>query len=335
MGQGEDRLIERMGQGEDRLIERMREALPFGERTLLWSGDDCAEISAPEGHVLVTTDVLVEGRHFLTDWSAPGQIGRRAAAQNLADIAAQGGVPSAFVVSMVVPDNTDTDWLLDVVSGFGAEVAPTGAGVVGGDLSGGSQFSIAVTALGYAPHGPVRRSGARPGDIIAVAGTLGMSAAGFELLRTEAVAASLHSEEALGDWYLPVSTYRVPRPPLRAGVAAAASGATAMMDISDGLSIDLARMAKASNVMMDLYPQRLQEDVARLLPAARKTGKDAWQWVLHGGEDHAMLATFPPDTILPTPFRVIGGVGTVGQDTSSRIRIDGQPLNEGGWDHFN
>lgn len=323
-----------MSLDEDRLIARMREVLPYGERTLLWSGDDCTEIATPEGHVLVTTDVLVDGRHFRRDWSSPSQVGRRAAAQNLADIASQGGIASALVVSLVIPSYLDTDWVIDVVRGFGAQIAPTGAGVVGGDLSGGTEFSISVTALGYAPHGPVHRSGARPGDSIAIAGTLGHSAAGFELLNSGVVPPNMHSEEALGRWYEPVSTYRVPRPPLKAGVIAALNNATAMMDVSDGLSTDLTRMAKASNVIMDLYPGNLAGDVEKLREAAEATGKDARNWVLHGGEDHAMLATFPPNTVLPQPFRKIGAVGTARDNLTSRVRIDGVDLAAGGWDHF-
>lgn len=323
-----------MSLDEDRLIERMRAVLPYGERTLLWSGDDCAEINTPEGHVLVTTDVLVEGRHFRRDWSSPGQIGRRAAAQNLADIAGQGGIASALVMSLVIPDDLDTNWVIDVVRGFGAEVAPTGAGVVGGDLSGGTEFSISVTALGYAPHGPVHRRGARPGDFIAIAGTLGYSAAGFDLLSSGVVPPSMHSQEALGPWFDQVSTYRVPKPPLKAGIIAALENATAMMDVSDGLSTDLTRMAKASNVIMDLYPGNLSDDVEKLREAGEATGKDPWNWVLHGGEDHGMLATFPPNTVLPQPFRKIGAVGTAGQNPISRLRIDGVDMAPGGWDHF-
>lgn len=319
---------------EDRLIGKMRELLPYGQYTRVWSGDDCAEITTPGGQTLITTDVLVDGRHFKREWSAPSQIGRRAAAQNLADIAGQGGRTTALVVSMVIPKDFDTDWVLDVVGGFGREVEPTGAGVVGGDLSGGTEFSIAVTAIGYAPHGSVLRSGARPGDVIAIAGTLGHSAAGFELLDTGVVSPSMHTSEALGDWYEPVSTYRCPKPLLEAGVVAAQFGATAMMDCSDGLSTDLTRMGQASNVIMDLYPGELEEDVDKLRDAATATGSDPWKWVLNGGEDHAMLACFPPDTVLPQPFRAIGAVGSAPDGQWPRVRLDGVDLPPGGWDHF-
>ena len=134
---------------EAQLIARMREVLPEGVRTMLGSGDDCALVAAPEGSFLVTTDALVEGQHFRRDWFTPGEIGARAAVQNLADIAACGGSASGLVVAMVIPPGSDEDWILEVVSGFGSEVAKTGAGVIGGDITSGRDFTLAVTAFGY------------------------------------------------------------------------------------------------------------------------------------------------------------------------------------------
>ncbi|MDO5720185.1 MAG: thiamine-phosphate kinase [Actinomycetaceae bacterium] len=319
---------------EDTLIEKMREFLPVGQRTLVGSGDDCAQIAAPEKSYLVTTDVLVDGRHFNRQWSAPSEIGRRAAAQNLADIAGQGGYPTALVVSLVIPPELEIDWLLDVVRGFGAEVEPTGAGVVGGDISSGDLFVISVTAFGYAPYGSILRSGALPGDTIAIAGTLGYSAAGYALLSEGVAPPHLHAPEELGQWYPMVSVFRRPEPPLDAGVIAARDGAHAMMDVSDGLSTDLARMAKSSQVNMELHPNLLQRDVHTLVNAAQATGADAWDWVLNGGEDHGMLACFPPDTVLPQPFREIGSVTALGDGYKPSVRFDGHILRVGGWDHF-
>ncbi|MDO5729027.1 MAG: thiamine-phosphate kinase [Actinomycetaceae bacterium] len=319
---------------EDTLIAAMRDVLPVGRRTLVGSGDDCAVIAAPEKSYLVTTDILVDGRHFNRAWSAPSQIGRRAAAQNLADIAGQGGIPTGLVVSLVVPSDLDIDWLIDVVRGFGAEVEPTGAGVVGGDLSSGDLFVISVTAFGYAPYGSVLRSGAQPGDVIAVAGTLGFSAAGWELLDQGVAPSHLHTAEELGCWYPMVSVFRHPRPPLAAGVAAARHGAHAMMDVSDGLSTDLARMARSSRVNMDLHSNLLQHFVVPLEEAAQITDSDPWDWILNGGEDHAMVACFPADTVLPQPFKEIGTVSVLGEGYEPLVRFDGRTMTSGGWDHF-
>lgn len=319
---------------EDSLIAAMREVLPVGRRTLVGSGDDCAEIAAPEKTYIVTTDILVDGRHFNRSWSAPSQIGRRAAAQNLADIAGQGGIPTGLVVSLVIPPALDLDWLIDVVRGFGAEVEPTGAGVVGGDLSSGDLFVISVTAFGYAPYGSVLRSGAKPGDVIAVAGTLGFSAAGYELLDRGVAPPHLHTVEELGWKHPMVSTFRHPRPPLAAGVAAARHGAHAMMDVSDGLSTDLARMARSSHVNMELHPNLLKPFVEPLKRVGQETECDPWDWVLNGGEDHAMLACFPASSVLPQPFKEIGAVSVLGDGHAPEVRFDGRPIAAAGWDHL-
>lgn len=324
----------KMAWTEDTLIEKMRTLLPVGQRTLIGSGDDCAQIAAPEKSYIVTTDILVDGRHFNRQWSAPSEIGRRAAAQNLADIAGQGGYPTGLVVSLVIPNDLDMDWLLDVVRGFGAEVAPTGAGVVGGDISSGDTFVISVTAFGYTPYGNVLRSGAKPGDVIAIAGTLGYSAAGYALLSEGVAPAHLHSAEELGSWYPMVSVFRRPEPPLEAGVVAARHGAHAMMDVSDGLSTDLVRMARSSKVNMELHSNLLTRDVNNVKAVAEATGGDPWNWVLNGGEDHGLVACFPPDTVLPQPFREIGSVSTLGDGYEPAVRFDGRILQVAGWDHF-
>lgn len=326
---------------ENQLITTFRELLPSGERTLIGSGDDCAQIVTPEGHFIVTTDVLVEGRHFRVDWSSAYEIGARAAAQNLADIAAMGGRASALVVSLVLPADTEVDWLNDLVEGCGDRAREAGAGVVGGDLSSGDQLVIAVTAMGWCPHGVVVRSGAQPGDVLAVAGTLGRSAAGLAALSSGKVPPCTPSAELPSSIREAVSVFRAPVPPLEAGVHAALAGVHAMMDVSDGLAVDARRMAKASGVVIEVDPALLKEDVDALLPVVRLVNPEdsgaeegyARSWVVGGGEDHSLLAAFPHEAPLPEGFRPIGCVRACRGGESPAALMNGQKLT-GGWDHF-
>ncbi|WP_072341091.1 thiamine-phosphate kinase [Actinomyces urinae] len=318
---------------EGRLIARMREVLPEGTRTMLGSGDDCALLEAPEGSFLVTADALVEGRHFRRDWSTPGEIGARAAAQNLADIAACGGRASGLVVAMVIPPGSDEDWLIEVVSGFGSEVAKTDAGVVGGDITGGEDFTLAVTAFGYATR-VVTRSGGQVGDTVALAGDVGVSGVGLGLLQRGLFDPQARGA-ALGVFEYPVSTYRVPKPPLNAGPRAAVAGASAMMDISDGLGLDLSRLGKASGVCVSLQSDLLTQFVSAHEPwldlALEAFGMDDPMPLFNLGEDHCLVATFPPRAPIPEEFVPIG---TIAPGTSGLVVLDGEPFEIGGWDHL-
>ncbi|KGM10170.1 AIR synthase related protein, partial [Cellulomonas carbonis] len=172
--------------GEDALLAQVFPLLPAGSRTLLGPGDDCAVLAAPDGRFVVSTDLLVEGRHFRLDWSDAEDVGARAAAQNLADVAAMGAVPTALVVGLVVPPDLPVAWVLGLARGLASVSGPHGVGVVGGDLSGGRDVVVAVTVHGdLEGRDPVLRSGARPGDVVAHAGVLGRSAAGHALLVRE------------------------------------------------------------------------------------------------------------------------------------------------------
>ena len=328
---------------EDDLIAQMRRIIPTGTRTLIGSGDDCAQIATPEGHVIVTTDVLVEGHHFRFDWSTPREIGQRAAMQNLADIAAQGGRASAFVVSLTLPDDMGHDAVLDLVAGFSDALTGTGAGIVGGDISGGSELTIAVTALGYCPHGAVTRSGAQPGDVVVVAGTLGHSAMGLSsylngidtvtsIAEGTGGAGGGSGESASRLLDRCRSIYRVPQPLLDAGVEAARCGVHAMMDCSDGLSSDLHRLARASGVSIVLDEEAIASRVAILHPLSTVAGLiSATTAVLHGGEDHALIATADERTTLGEHWQVIGRVAATDQP---RVLLGCEELHPGGWDHL-
>jgi thiamine-monophosphate kinase len=313
--------------GEDGLLAAIFPVLSEAPGTLLGPGDDTAVVRAPDGRVVVTTDLLVEGRDFRRDWSSPQDVGWKAAAQNLADVAAMGAVPTALVVGLVAPGDLPVAWAVGLAEGLAAACEGTGAGVVGGDLSSGAQVVVSVTALGdLQGRDPLLRSGARSGDVVAVAGRLGRSAAGLALLQAGRA-------DAAPDL---VDAHRRPHPPYAAGPAAALAGATAMLDVSDGLARDLGRLARASGVAIDLDPNRLAAFAPPLTPALQALGlaEDAWgPWVLGGGEDHPLAATFPPGVALPAGFVRVGEV---------RPRLDGRPevLLDGeeppalGWDHF-
>jgi thiamine-monophosphate kinase len=307
---------------EEALLARIVPLLPRGDATLLPPGDDAAVVGAPDGRFVVTTDVLVEDRHFRRRWSSGADVGRRAAVQNLADVAAMGAVPTALVVALAVPGDLPVAWVEGLARGLADVCAPLGVGVVGGDLSGAPLVVVSVAAHGdLEGRAPVLRSGARVGDVVAHAGVLGRSGAGLALL-----AAGLEDVDAAS-----VAGYLRPDAPLAAGPAAAAAGATAMLDVSDGLLRDGGRLARASGVVLDLRREALVGDVDRLAAAADAVGGRALDWVLGGGEDHGLLATFPPDVALPAPFRAVGTV----RAGEPGVLLDGaEPDAPPGWDHF-
>lgn len=317
--------------GEDALLARLFPLLPAGAGTLLGPGDDAAVVAAPDARVVVTTDVLVEGRHFRLDWSDGAAVGWRAAVQNLADVAAMGARPTALVVALVVPPTLPVAWAEGLARGL-ADACPAGVGVVGGDLSGGEHVVVSVTALGdLEGRPPIRRDGARAGDVVAHAGVRGRSAAGHAWLAAGRPAGARTPGAAAVDAYLR------PRCPLDAGPAAALAGATAMLDVSDGLVRDAGRLARASGVVVELRPpvEAFAADVAALTSLAADLGADAEEWVLAGGEDHGLLATFPPAAVLPAPFRAVGTVAAPGAHPTGTVTVGGRvPAGPGGWDHF-
>lgn len=336
--------------GEDHLLARIIPLLPTGESTLIGPGDDAAMITAPDGRFVVSTDVLVEGVHFRSQWSSGLEVGRRAAAQNLADIAAMGAQPTSLVVALVIPAQLPVSWVEDLARGLAEVVDRAGAGVVGGDLSGGDQLVVSVTVHGdLAGRPPVLRSGACAGDVLALAGTAGYSAAGLALLSADGGRAAGGSRRKYPEFDQMVEIYLTPDPPLAAGPAAACAGATAMLDVSDGLLRDAGRIAHASGVRIDLDDpvHVLADDLAALTPLARELGVDPLDWVLFGGEDHSLLASFPADAVLPPQFRPVGRVRSAeSSSTSDRggcvetgvagVAVAGRSVARpgAGWDHF-
>lgn len=314
---------ERVGDlSETDLIARFAPLLPRGRETVVGSGDDAAVLRAPDARVVVTTDVLVVDHHFRLEWGGAADVGHRAAAQNLADVAAMGARPTGMVVALVLPPQTEVAWVVGLAEGLAAACGPD-IGVVGGDLSAGAQLTIAVTAFGSLDGvAPVLRSGARAGDVVAHSGRVGWAGAGLAAL-TEGRAAEVPDV---------VAAFLRPHPPLPDGPAAARAGATSLMDVSDGVLRDAGRVASASRVTLDLDGAALIDDVVR--SAAGRLGLDPLELALTGGEDHGLLATFPPGTALPGGFRAIGRV--VAAVGGAAVTVDGAPprVRGTGWDHF-
>ena len=293
-----------------------------GAHTIIGPGDDAAVIAAPSGSVVATTDTLVHGPDFRMAWSSGFDLGWKSAAVNLADIAAMGARPTALLVALAVPRDLRLSFVESLADGFReacAALAP-GCAVVGGDLTVSDVLTVAVTALGdLEGRQAVTRSGARVGDVVAVAGELGHAAHGLSVL---------FGRFRDGDTPVPIDRAALgageraaldaqlrPSPPIGLGPFAAIAGATAMMDISDGLALDARRLAAASEVTIALDGGALGENVER---------------ALGGGEDHALLATFPPG-IPPAGFRAIGEVVARGEDA---LLVDGAPVEASGWDPY-
>ncbi|MGH3548363.1 MAG: thiamine-phosphate kinase [Pseudonocardiaceae bacterium] len=304
--------------GEFGLIARITAGRELPPGTLLGPGDDAAVLVAADGRVVVTTDVLVEGVHFRLDWSTPHQVGRKAVAANLADVAAMGAVPTGLVVGLAVPGRTPVSTVDGLAAGMWVEAEQAGAGIVGGDVVSSEQLVVSVTALGdLQGRAPVTRSGARPGDVLGLCGRLGWSAAGLAVLRR-----GFRSPLAV------VAAHRVPEPPYGAGPQAASAGATAMIDISDGLLADAGHLAEASGVGIGIDSSAVPV-ASRLVEVASALGADALHWALTGGEDHALLASFAAGVALPAGWTEIGVVCE-----GRGVSVDGCEVLPAGWQHF-
>ncbi|MCU1512953.1 MAG: thiL [Microbacteriaceae bacterium] len=305
--------------GEAAALSRIFPRLPSATAQLLGPGDDAAVIAAPDGRYVVTTDMMIHGPDFRLAWSTPHDLGWKAAASNLADVAAMGAVPTALVVAIAAPSDSAIELLEGIADGLreACEAMAPGCGVVGGDLSVSPTLTIAVTAFGdLQGRAPVLRSGASVGDTVAVSGPLGEAAAALRILFEQAVDGSGAPDARLAAALRHLTAAQLaPTPPIAAGPLAAAAGATAMLDLSDGLAIDSARLAQASGVTIDFDSASLGSDPVLALA---------------GGEDHSLLATFPPGAALPPGFRRLGtclaGAG---------ITVDGVPCQcDSGWDPY-
>jgi thiamine-monophosphate kinase len=421
--------------GEVETLRRIFPRLPHASAELLGPGDDAAVLAAPDGRYVVTTDMMIHGPDFRAAWSTAHDLGWKAAMTNLADVAAMGARPTALVVAIAAPLDTPVEVLLGIADGLrdACAAAAPGCGVAGGDLSVSATLTLAVTAFGdLEGRPPVTRAGARPGDTVAVSGTLGRAGAGIWLLFRDAVvrhppiAASADRARAsapdagdgapptgagdrgsyaaggdgaaagartaaadAGDGAPPtgagdrgsyaaggdggvvgvrtaaadagdgggaravgepdavlgavlrrehpdlVEAQLAPVSPIASGIAAALGGATAMLDVSDGLVLDARRIAQASGAVIRFDAAAIAREARSLLDLDAIVGDHAADFVLAGGEDHALLATFPPGVALPEGFRAIGEVAAVPEAGAPDVLIGDRPYDDrAGWDPY-
>ncbi|MDJ1113613.1 thiamine-phosphate kinase [Microbacterium dauci] len=304
---------------EGTLLRRIFAVLEGSSAAIVGPGDDAAVLRTPGERVVATTDTLVHGPDFRLAWSSGTDLGFKAAAVNLADVAAMGARPTALLVALAVPESMPVSFVEDLAGGLRAacdELAP-GCAIEGGDLTVSDTLTVAVTALGVLEGEPVRRSGARPGDVVAVAGALGAASRGLQILfgrfrDATGTPVPVDLDTLSAGERADLAAQLRPAPPISLGPIAAAAGATAMMDVSDGLVLDATRMADASGVTLELS-SRLDADA------------------LTGGEDHALLATFAAADV-PAGFRVIGAVRP---RASASVTVGGVvPTGRGGWDPY-
>lgn len=353
---------------EDKLIADFTQTLRVHSRVLVGSGDDCAVLKHPDGNSVVSTDVLVEGVHFRRDWMSLEQIGRRAAAQNAADIAAMGASAHSAVAAVTIPKDMGKADIHSLATGLACGLESYGYALVGGDLSSGPCLQVAVTVIGdLQGRAPLLRSGAKAGDLVYFAGNLGDSAAGLALLERFGNPDSVKSalpEELVQLAQEVISRYQVPVIPSCIAAQLAASGAHALMDISDGLSRDGAKIAAASGVVINLQTAKLAKYAQRLAGLAQVLNRDSWDWVLGGGEDHGLLCSAPPGFSVPgfTPIGEVVALPGTGKslgstngfasvdiddtsfcakngDSGSKnggafLLVDGKSSYQSGWDHF-
>lgn len=311
---------------ERELLARIAARTGAARDALVGIGDDAA-ILRVVGSVVATTDTLVDGPDFRRAWSSGFDLGWKAAAVNLSDVAAMGARPIALLVALAVPGDVPVVEVESIADGLreACDALAPGCAVAGGDLTHSSVLTIAVTALGDTDgRASVLRSGARAGDVVAIAGEMGVAAHGLDILfgrfadaEGRAQPLTVEGLDALTEAERrAVERQLRPVPPLAQGPLAAEAGATAMMDVSDGLVLDATRLADASRVTLDLSRDLLGPDPDR---------------ALRGGEDHALLATFPAGAV-PESFREIGRVTARG---ALPVTVDGEaPRGPGGWDPY-
>lgn len=307
--------------GEFGLIDAITANLVVPERVTVGVGDDCA-VFAPSGQVAVSTDAMIEDVHFKRVWSSPHDVGRKAVASSVADLEAMGARPVGIVVSLSTPAELEAAWVVECARGVREECELAGAALVGGDVTRSAVIGIVVTVFGELEgRRPVLRSGAQPGDVVAFCGRLGWAAAGLAVLGR-----GFRSPGAV------VRAHRVPEPPYGQGVVASEAGATAMIDCSDGLLSDLGHIAKASGVAIDIDSATLEVAEPQRTVAAAIGGGDPLAFVLTGGDDHALLATFPSPDAVPAGWVVAGRV--TASDTPE-VTVDGETWEGStGWRHF-
>jgi thiamine-monophosphate kinase len=325
--------------GEFELLAKLRERLPQdASQVFLGSGDDAA-ITVPGGATATSVDAIVEGVHFRREEASLETIGRKALATALSDLAAMGATAGEAYVVLGTPAAFGEDEFLALLDGLLSLAAETGTTLAGGDVTRAPALTLAVTVVGHAPAPEqlVTRAGAEPGDLLIVTGELGGAAAGRLLLEDAALGAAV--PEPTADRLR--ARQLDPTPRLRSGTALAAAGASAMIDLSDGLAGDAVHLSRASGVSLriDAGSLPLAKGVAEIAAAA---GREPLELAASGGEDYELLAALPAERLGEASNRIgeaaettLTSVGEVRSGEGVEIRLPGGGLLEArGFDHF-
>jgi len=303
-------------------------------------GDDAAAWQPSRSHLsVITTDALVDGVHFLSEKVEASAVGHRAMASNLSDIASMGARPVLATVALGLPASIGEDWVLDCYRGMQGLAARHATRIVGGDIVRAPAITLSLTVVGEVSASRLkRREGGKAGDVLAVTGPLGASRAGLELLRR---AAGFSSQIDDGDRETAAQAYAVPEPRVAEGRWLAASrNVHAMMDCSDGLSIDVDRLARASGCGATLRQVPIAASAAAVAVAA---GDDPMRYALEGGEDFELIVAVAPRAFahLARRFerrfmRPLPALGSLDEETGLRIQEGGalRELTPRGWDHL-
>jgi thiamine-monophosphate kinase len=335
--------------GEFELLARIRERLPAGASHIhLGSGDD-ASITVPAGATATSVDALVEGVHFSRTTASLAQIGHKALATALSDLAAMGAESGEAYVTLGIPPNLDEDSCIELLDGLLALAEATGTTLAGGDVTRAAELFLALTVVGHAanPEAFVTRSGAQPGDALVLTGEIGAAAAGLHLLDNPNLSADftfkgardgLSAKSAMGAL---VARQLEPTPRLAAGRALAAAGATAMIDLSDGLGGDAGHLAVGSGVCLriDAAALPVANGVAEVAATA---GREPLGLALSGGEDYELLASIPADRLAEATRGVreaegiaLTRIGEVVAGSGVEIRLrDGRLAEPAGYDQL-
>lgn len=309
--------------GEDGLVELLRERFEPRAGTV-GIGDDAASFLSPGRRLVMTTDTLVEDVDFALDYFSGRDLGWKTVAVNVSDLAAMGAEPSYGVATLCLPAETSVGFVVDLIDGIAEAASTWGVELVGGDISRAQQISLGLALIGHADR-PVLRSGAKPGDAILVSGALGGSAGGLHLLSRDPEAAG-----AL------VDRHRRPQARLELGRAAGELGVTGMIDLSDGLIVDLERLLVASGTGCRVDPQLVPIDEGLV----ELDGFDQVRAALFGGEDFELLFTAPPPVVTEVTDageRLGVAVTRIGTVTDDRRLLGDTPfddLEDEGWDHL-
>lgn len=327
---------------EDELVRAIKKLLSGDQPGVVVPIGDDAAVVDPGGHQqVVTVDTLVEGVHWDPDVTQPSDLGYKAVTVNVSDVAAMGGSPRYAVVSLAVPAETRPAWVIEVYGGMREAAEEYGLALVGGDTVRAREGVLTVAVLGTVGKGKaVTRSGARPGDRIVLTGTVGGAAGGLRLIRGRQ---DETRRAVMTDWGRElVAALARPAARVGEGETLAQAGATSMIDVSDGLALDLSRLCEASEVgarvvLADVPVSPLLEELAAATDAV------PFELALHGGEDYELVATLAPEAVDATKRKLLDRFGTrltdIGQITETdlvAVEEDGveRPLEARGWDHF-